>query len=70
LLILGLLSVFKLIRHDPKRELPYPLISDPKRLLISALGAGEGGKTQRSHFIFGKGGKLLDKKNPVQAADR
>ncbi|KAF8235677.1 peroxiredoxin Q [Tricholoma matsutake] len=52
-----------------KRELPYPLISDPKRLLISALGSGEGGRTQRSHFVFGKGGNLLDKKNPVQAAD-
>jgi len=32
----------------------------PERILISALGAGECGRTQRSHFIFGKGGKLLD----------
>jgi hypothetical protein len=46
------------------------LISDPKRELITALGAGEGGKTKRSHFIFEKGGKLLDKKIPVKPADR
>lgn len=46
------------------------MISDPKRVLISALGAGDGGKTKRSHFIFEKGGKLVDKKNPVKPADR
>ncbi|KAJ3575401.1 hypothetical protein NP233_g1127 [Leucocoprinus birnbaumii] len=51
------------------KELPYSLISDPKRVLISALGAGEGGKTKRSHFIFEKGGKLVDKKIPVKPAD-
>ena len=53
-----------------QKELPYPLLSDPKRVLIRALGAGEGGKTKRSHFVFEKGGKLLDKKIPVKAADR
>ncbi|KAL0959053.1 hypothetical protein HGRIS_014353 [Hohenbuehelia grisea] len=53
-----------------KKELPYPLLSDPKRALITALGAGEGGKTKRSHFIFEKGGKLVDKKLPVKPADR
>jgi peroxiredoxin Q/BCP len=53
-----------------QKELPYPLISDPKRALITALGAGEGGKTKRSHFIFEKGGKLLDKVMPVKPADR
>ncbi|EMD36292.1 hypothetical protein CERSUDRAFT_52082 [Gelatoporia subvermispora B] len=52
-----------------KKELPYPLISDPKRVLIRALGAGEGGKTQRSHFIFEKGGKLIDKRIPVKPVD-
>ncbi|KAF6760632.1 thioredoxin-like protein [Ephemerocybe angulata] len=52
-----------------KKELPYPLLSDPKRILITALGAAEGGKTKRSHFIFAKGGKLLDKKIPVKPAD-
>ena len=46
------------------------MISDPKRVLITALGAGEGGKTKRSHFVFGQGGKLLDKKIPVKPADR
>jgi peroxiredoxin Q/BCP len=53
-----------------QKELPYPLLSDRKRVLISALGAGDGGKTKRSHFIFEKGGKLIDKKIPVKAADR
>ncbi|KAJ7136386.1 AhpC-TSA-domain-containing protein [Mycena crocata] len=52
-----------------KKELPYPLLSDRKRVLITALGAGEGGKTKRSHFIFAKGGKLIDKKVPVKAGD-
>ncbi|KAG6828373.1 hypothetical protein H0H92_008215 [Tricholoma furcatifolium] len=56
-------------KWQTKKELPYPLISDPKRVLISALGAGEGGKTKRSHFIFEKGGKLLDKKIPVKPVD-
>ena len=53
-----------------QKELPYPLLSDPKRVLISALGAGSGGKTARSHFIFEKGGKLVEKKIPVKPADR
>lgn len=53
-----------------QKELPYPLISDPKRELITALGAGDGGKTKRSHFIFEKGGKLVEKKLPVSPADR
>ncbi|EDR09863.1 peroxiredoxin Q, partial [Laccaria bicolor S238N-H82] len=56
-------------KWQTKKELPYPLLSDPKRLLISALGAGEGGKTKRSHFIFEQGGKLVDKKIPVKPAD-
>lgn len=53
-----------------QKELPYPLLSDPKRTFITALGAGEGGKTKRSHFIFAKGGKLVDKKIPVKPVDR
>lgn len=53
-----------------KKELPYGLLSDKKRILITALGAGAGGKTQRSHFIFEKGtGKLLEKKIPVKPGD-
>ncbi|GLB40844.1 putative redoxin [Lyophyllum shimeji] len=56
-------------KWQTKKELPYPLLSDPKRVLITALGAGEGGKTKRSHFVFGKGGELLEKKIPVKPAD-
>ncbi|PCH38970.1 AhpC-TSA-domain-containing protein [Wolfiporia cocos MD-104 SS10] len=56
-------------KWQTKKNLPYPLLSDPKRTLISALGAGEGGKTKRSHFVFEKGGKLVDKKIPVKPAD-
>ncbi|KII85686.1 hypothetical protein PLICRDRAFT_116043 [Plicaturopsis crispa FD-325 SS-3] len=56
-------------KWQTKKELPYPLLSDPKRVLITALGAGEGGKTKRSHFIFEKGGVLVDRKNPVKPAD-
>ncbi|KAI0777714.1 AhpC-TSA-domain-containing protein [Trametes elegans] len=56
-------------KWQTKKSLPYPLLSDPKRVLISALGAGEGGKTKRSHFIFAKGGKLVDKKIPVKPVD-
>ncbi|KAH9950798.1 AhpC-TSA-domain-containing protein [Amylocystis lapponica] len=56
-------------KWQTKKNLPYALLSDPKRVLISALGAGDGGKTKRSHFIFEKGGKLVDKKIPVKPAD-
>jgi len=56
-------------KWQTKKELPYPLLSDRKRVLITALGAGEGGKTKRSHFIFAKGGKLIEKQVPVKAAD-
>jgi hypothetical protein len=38
-------------------------------VLIKALTGG-GAKTARSHFIFEKGGKLVDKKIPVKPADR
>jgi len=34
------------------------------------LGAAEGNKTKRSHFVFEKGGKLVDKKIPVKPNDR
>ncbi|KAJ2920947.1 hypothetical protein H1R20_g16147, partial [Candolleomyces eurysporus] len=56
-------------KWQTKKELPYPLISDPKRTLIAALGAAEGGKTKRSHFVFAQGGKLVDKKIPVKPVD-
>ncbi|KZT03598.1 peroxiredoxin Q [Laetiporus sulphureus 93-53] len=56
-------------KWQAKKNLPYALLSDPKRALITALKANEGGKTKRSHFIFEKGGKLVDKKIPVKPAD-
>ncbi|KAI0055698.1 AhpC-TSA-domain-containing protein [Artomyces pyxidatus] len=53
-------------RWQGKKELPYPLLSDPDRILIDALGAKDAnGKTKRGHFIFAPGGKLVDKKIPV-----
>ncbi|KAI0002466.1 thioredoxin-like protein [Russula compacta] len=54
-----------------KKEFPYPLLSDPDRVLITALGAKDAGsgKTKRGHFIFTKGGKLVDKKLPVSPGD-
>ncbi|EIN04621.1 peroxiredoxin Q, partial [Punctularia strigosozonata HHB-11173 SS5] len=56
-------------KWQTKKSLPYPLLSDPKRQLIGALGAANGNKTKRSHFVFEKGGKLLDKKIPVKPVD-
>lgn len=53
-----------------KKQLPYQLLSDPQRGLIGALGAADGNKTKRSHFVFEKGGQLLDMKMPVKPADR
>ncbi|KAF5343105.1 hypothetical protein D9758_016001 [Tetrapyrgos nigripes] len=53
-----------------EKTLPYSLLSDPSRQLIGALGAADkSNKTKRSHFVFEKGGKLIDKKVPVKAAD-
>ncbi|KAG1787310.1 thioredoxin-like protein [Suillus variegatus] len=56
-------------KWQTKKQLPFPLISDPKRSLIGVLGAGDGNKTKRSHFVFEKGGKLLDKRMPVKPVD-
>ncbi|KAF8552353.1 peroxiredoxin Q, partial [Imleria badia] len=56
-------------KWQTKKQLPYQLLSDPQRALISALGAADGNKTKRSHFVFEKGGKLVDKKIPVKPAD-
>ncbi|KAI0037179.1 thioredoxin-like protein [Vararia minispora EC-137] len=53
-----------------QKELPYPLLSDPNRVLIAALGAkNDAGNTTRSHFIFEKGGRLVDRKLPVTPKD-
>ncbi|KAG7440179.1 AhpC-TSA-domain-containing protein [Guyanagaster necrorhizus] len=51
-----------------KKTLPYDLLSDPKRVFISALGAGTT-KTARSHFVFAKGGVMIDKRMPVKPAE-
>lgn len=63
-------SLILIVVLSPQKELPYSLLSDRKRVLITALGAGEGGKTKRSHFIFAKGGKLVEKRIPVKPVDR
>lgn len=58
--------------HHIQKEFPYPLLSDPDRVLVAALGAKDAasGKTKRGHFIFAKGGKLVEKKLPVSPKDR
>ncbi|KAK7062729.1 thioredoxin peroxidase dot5 [Paramarasmius palmivorus] len=57
-------------KWQTKKNFGYSLLSDPKRVFISALGAADKNKTKRSHFIFEKGtGKLVDIKNPVKPAD-
>ena len=53
-----------------QKQLPFHLLSDPNRVLIGALGAADGNKTKRSHFVFEKGGKLIHKKMPLKPADR
>ena len=55
-----------------QKEFPYSLLSDPDRVLIAALGAKDAssGRTKRAHFVFAKGGKLVEKKLPVSAGDR
>ncbi|VDB95666.1 unnamed protein product [Peniophora sp. CBMAI 1063] len=53
-----------------KKELPFPLLSDPDRVLIGALGAANDKPgTTRSHFVFAKGGKLVEKELPVTPTD-
>ena len=43
-----------------KQNLPYPLLSDPKRTLISAIGLSKGGTgTTRGVFVIDKAGKVL-----------
>lgn len=61
-----------ILTPDVQKEFPYPLLSDPDRALIAALGAKDAGsgKTKRGHFIFAKGGKLVEKKLPVSPDDR
>lgn len=59
------------LHHHTQKEFPYPLLSDPDRVLVAALGAkGDSGNTKRGHFIFAKGGKLVEKRLPVSPKDR
>ncbi|KAA1472652.1 peroxiredoxin Q [Dentipellis sp. KUC8613] len=58
------------LKWQLKIELPYPLISDVDRTLITALGAkSPEGRTARGHFIFAPGGKLVEKQLPVTPKD-
>ncbi|KAJ3888208.1 thioredoxin-like protein, partial [Lentinula edodes] len=63
-------------KWQEKKSLPYSLLSDPERKLISALGANDKGKTKRSHFVFARAeegaegkGKLIDKHIGVKPVD-
>jgi len=57
-------------KWQTKKNLPYSLLSDPKRKVIHTLGAKNGSTTKRSHLIFEKGsGKLVEKKIGVKPAD-
>ncbi|KAJ4470192.1 thioredoxin-like protein [Lentinula aciculospora] len=64
-------------KWQEKKSLPYGLLSDPDRKLISALGANDKGKTKRSHFVFAKAeegaagkGKLIEKNIGVKPVER
>jgi len=65
---LGVLwGLIRVLQHN----LPYSMLSDPKRVFIEQLGAKSGNGTTRSHFIFEKGtGKLLEAQISVKADDR
>lgn len=62
------LSVYGLSSDSPKantnfkekQSLPYPLLCDPQRTLIRAIGMGRtAGKTTRGVFVVDKEGKVL-----------
>lgn len=62
-----LCSLIRLFQHN----LPYSMLSDPRRVFIEQLGAKNGNSTTRSHFIFERGtGKLLQAQISVKADDR
>ncbi|KAH9476121.1 Peroxiredoxin bcp1 [Psilocybe cubensis] len=62
-------DVYCLSADSPTAQNKWKTNANPKRTLITALGAGQDGKTKRSHFIFEKGGKLVEKKLPVSPKD-
>jgi peroxiredoxin Q/BCP len=60
-----------LAKWQTKNNLGYPLLSDPKREFIKAIGAKSGATTKRSHFVFEKvTGKLLNAHIGVKPDDR
>jgi peroxiredoxin len=65
-------NILKYPIPQQQKELPFPLLSDPQRVFIKALGAFKPPKsTSRSHFVFEKdSGKLVEKKSSVKPAER
>ncbi|CCE32081.1 hypothetical protein E4U35_006248 [Claviceps purpurea] len=81
LLTAGGLAIYGLSTDSPKanttfhtkKNLPYPLLCDPKSTLIAAIGMKKHPKgTQRGVFVVDKTGKVLvaEPGNPVATADR
>ncbi|KAG6123059.1 hypothetical protein E4U14_000011 [Claviceps sp. LM454 group G7] len=81
LLTAGGLAIYGLSTDSPKanttfhtkKNLPYPLLCDPKSTLIAAVGMKKHPKgTQRGVFVVDKTGKVLvaEPGNPVATADR
>jgi len=70
------LSIYGLSNDSPKansnfkqkQNLPYPLLCDPKRTLIEAIGMKSAKGTQRGVFIINKAGKVLAKEPGGPAA--
>lgn len=48
------------LNFKTKKEFQYDLLSDPKKILIDAIGAKNGASITRSHVVIAKGGKVLD----------
>ncbi|KAG5976397.1 hypothetical protein E4U58_004345 [Claviceps cyperi] len=81
LLTAGGLAIYGLSTDSPKanttfhtkKNLPYPLLCDPKSTLIAAIGMKKHPKgTQRGVFVVDKTGKVLvaEPGSPVATADR
>jgi len=54
-------------RGRTAKKFQYSLLSDPKSILLSQLGATAGKK--RCHWVIAAGGKLLEAKLGVKPAD-
>ena len=61
------MSIYGLSNDSPKanttfkekQNLPYPLLCDPERTLIEAIGMKSAKGTQRGVFVTDKNGKIL-----------